>query len=151
MGKQAGLIPRVLCGMGPKSGGVSREERSQLTARLYRTREGVLLLHDSFGRGHGKYKGDVVSMLMRYGFHKEACEFVGYWAKPAGITAPDSVIVSLFRMDNSVLAVVVDTSGKPGVRKIAFDRRKLGRKLTKKSIIDFEHYCVNVVALIQQF
>ncbi len=147
MGKQAGLIPRILCGMGPKAGGrltpEQRAQKARLTARLTRTREGVLLLHDAYVRGHGKYFGDVVRMLMRYGFHQESCSFVGYWEKPKGVTAPDGVSISLFKMDKSVLAVVVDISGKPGVRKISVDRKKLGRALTQKRITDFEKTCVS--------
>ena len=146
MGKQAGLIPRILCGMGPKStGGLTPEQRAKndrLTVALTRTREGVLLLHDSFARGHGKYFGDVVHMLMRYGFHEESCEYVGYYAKPAGVVAPEGVAVSLFRMEDAVLAVVVDTSGKGGKRRLAFDRAKLGRTLRKNRIRDFEAICV---------
>jgi hypothetical protein len=140
MGKQAGLIPRVLCSMGPRSrDAMSPEERARLTAELYRTREGVLLLHDSFGRSHGKYIGDVVRLLMPYGFHKESCAFIGYWDDPKGVEATPGTAVSLFRMDQGVLAVVVDTSGKEGARRISIDPKALGRPV--KKIIDFEQHC----------
>jgi hypothetical protein len=130
MGKQAGMIPRILCGM------YDEAADTFLNGYLHRTREGAGLLHDSYPRGMGPYLGDVIKELMPLGFHKESCEFIGYWDKPAGVKAPEGTEVSLFKMEKGVLAVVVDTSGKDGVRRAAFDAKALGREV--KTIRDFE-------------
>ena len=130
MGKQAGLIPRILCGMWDGAADAS------LNGYLHRTREGVLLLHDSYPRGMGPYFGEVIKELMPLGFHKESCEFIGYWDKPAGVKAPEGTEVSLFKMEKGVLAVVVDTSGKAGARRVTFDAKALGREI--KNVRDFE-------------
>lgn len=144
MGKQAGLIPRILCGMGdpsPDRSPAARAERDKLNACLHRTREGVLLLHDSFPRSHGPYMGDVVRLLMPFGFHKESCRFVGYWEKPTLVRAPGTVAVSLFKMDQALLAVVVDTSGRDGLRTITIDEKAIGRPVG--NIRDFERFCID--------
>jgi hypothetical protein len=84
----------------------------------------------------GPYLGEVIKELMPRGFAKESCEFIGYWDKPAGVKAPEGTEVSLFKMEKGVLAVVVDTTGKDGARRIAFDAKALGREFTK--VRDFE-------------
>ena len=143
MGKQAGLVPRVLCGMGEESTERTPEAlaaRGALNAYLFRTREGVLLLHDSYPRGLGPYIGDIIRQLMPLGFHEESCQFVGYWEKPPQVQAPAGTEVSLFRMAKGTLAVVVDTSGTEGVRRVAFDAKALGREIT--AIRDFEADCL---------
>ena len=142
MGKQAGLIPRILCSMGEPTmerTEEARTERALLNGYLHRTREGVLLLHDSFPRGHGTYMGDIVRFLMPYGFHEEPCEYIGYWEEPQLVKAPDGTAVSLFKMEKGVLAVVVDTSGKDGRRRIEVDEKALGRPV--KKLTDFERWC----------
>jgi hypothetical protein len=130
MGKQAGMMPRILCNMWDAA------SDTPLNGYLHRTREGVLLLHDSYARGMGPYLGEVIKELMPRGFAKESCEFIGYWDKPAGVKAPEGTEVSLFKMEKGVLAVVVDTTGKDGARRIAFDAKALGREFTK--VRDFE-------------
>jgi hypothetical protein len=130
MGKQAGMIPRVLCGMWDGAADLL------LNGYLHRTREGVGLLHDSYPRGLQPYIGNVIKELIPLGFHKESCEFIGYWDKPAGVKAPEGTEVSLFKMEKGVLAVVVDTSGKDGARRVAFDAKALRREI--KTIRDFE-------------
>jgi len=140
MGKQAGVAPRILCQMGdtPPSG-LSKEKGNAHALEvgyLFRTREGTLLLHDSYPRDLAPYIGIIVGELMPLGFHQESCRFVGYWEKPKLVKASDGCEVSLFHMDKGILAVVVDTSGKKVVRKITVDEKVLGRKV--KAIRDFE-------------
>jgi len=129
MGRQAGLVPRVLCHM--EGGGDAATQ-----GYLYRTREGVLLLHDCYPRGFGPYLGDVVRQLIPLGFHKPSCEFVGYWDKPAQVKTSEGTEVSLLKMEKGLLAVVVDTTGKDGVRQVSFDPKALGGQVT--DIRDFE-------------
>ena len=131
-GKQAGLVPIILCWMGgPKAKaqkGDSEEvkaEKAKFLNYLERTRVGVCLLHDMMPWGSYRVYGPVYTRLAKLGFQKPDCRMLPYWSNSAVVkTSSDQIKVSLFKQGRTVVAVVCSV-GDTGKHRLKLDLQKL--------------------------